>query len=156
VRPRCYLASPLGFTDGGRYYYESVLVPALESIVEVVDPWRLTSEQEVRDAQASGRDRELALEIGRRNEDAIRSCEILVAYLEGQEPDSGTAAELGYGAGIGLTCFGLRTDLRQSGEAGVAVNLQLESFIVASGGVICSSLGQLAGLLGATRAAASE
>jgi len=148
VLPRCYVASPLGFTDGGRHYYDSVLLPALEDVVQVVDPWRLTTAQEVREAQASGRHRELALEIGRRNAEAIRSCEILVAYLEGQEPDSGTAAEVGFGAGVGLTCFGLRTDLRQSGESGVAVNLQIESFIVASGGVICESLAQLVGVLG--------
>jgi nucleoside 2-deoxyribosyltransferase len=147
VPSRCYLASPLGFTDGGRYYSDSVLVPALDAVVTVVDPWRLTSEQEVRDARASGRERELALEIGRRNEEAIRSCELLVAYLEGQEPDSGTAAEVGYGAGLGLTCFGLRTDLRQSGEAGVAVNLQVEHFILASGGMICGSLTELTGRL---------
>jgi nucleoside 2-deoxyribosyltransferase len=147
VLPRCYVASPLGFTEGGRYYYAHVLIPALEAVVDVVDPWRLTTEREVHDAHALGRDREIALEIGRRNEQAIRSCEILVAYLEGQEPDSGTAVEVGYGAGIGLTCFGLRTDLRQAGEAGVAVNLQLETFILASGGAICSSLVDLTGLL---------
>jgi nucleoside 2-deoxyribosyltransferase len=141
------VASPLGFTDGGRYYYENVLLPALANVVDVVDPWRLTTEEEVRDAHASGRHRELALEIGRRNAEAIRSCEILVAYLEGQEPDSGTAAEVAYGAALELTCFGLRSDLRQSGEPGVAVNLQVESFIVASGGLICGSLTQLVGVL---------
>jgi len=149
VLARCYLASPLGFTEGGRYYYEHVMLPALAAVVEVVDPWQLTSGQEVRDAFAAGRHREVALEIGRRNIEAIKSCELLLAYLEGQEPDCGTATEVGYAAGIGLTCFGLRTDLRQSGEPGVAVNLQLETCIVASGGVICASLGELVDLLGA-------
>jgi nucleoside 2-deoxyribosyltransferase len=148
VLPRCYLASQLGFTDGGRHYYYGVLVPALADVVTVVDPWRLTSEQEVRDARTAGRERELGLEIGRRNAEAIRSCPLLVAYLEGQEPDSGTAAEVGYGAGLGLVCFGLRTDLRQSGEPGMAVNLQVEHFIVASGGVISDSLGELVDQLG--------
>lgn len=153
--PRCYLASPLGFTDGGRYYYELVLIPALADVVAVVDPWKLTTEQEVREARSAGRERELALEIGRRNDEAIRSCQVLVAYLEGQEPDSGTAAEVGYGAGLGLICFGLRSDLRQSGEPGVAVNLQLEHFILGSGGTICGSLADLTGRLGSWRAGAS-
>lgn len=72
---------------------------------------------------------------------------MLVAYLEGQEPDSGTVAELGYGAALGLTCFGLRSDFREAGEAGVSVNLQVETFIVASGGVVARSLDELIDLL---------
>ena len=46
-------------------------------------------------------------------------------------------------------CFGLRTDLRQSGEDGVAVNLQLESFIIDSGGLVVASLSELIRALGA-------
>ena len=43
----------------------------------------------------------------------------------------------------GLRCFGLRTDLRETGEPGVAVNLQVEHFIVASGGRIVATLDEL-------------
>ncbi len=146
-RPRCYVASPLGFTEAGRHYYESVYLPALAAVVEPVDPWSLTTAMEVEKARAAGRERELALEIGRRNAEAIRGCEMLVAHLDGQELDSGTAAEVGFAAGLGITCFGLRTDLRQSGEAGVAVNLQVEGFIEQSGGRITASLEELTGLL---------
>ena len=64
------------------------------------------------------------------------------------EPDSGTVAELGYGAALGLRCFGLRSDLRQSGEPGVAVNLQVEAFIVESGGMIAATLDELVAELG--------
>jgi nucleoside 2-deoxyribosyltransferase len=143
MRSRCYVASPLGFTDSGREYYERVYLPALAAVVEPVDPWALTTAQELADAGRQGRMRELALAIGRRNSEAIRSCVLLAAHLDGQEVDSGTAAEVGYGAAIGLTCFGLRTDLRQSGEDGVAVNLQVESFIVDSGGLVAASLSEL-------------
>ncbi len=146
-RPRCYVASPLGFTEAGRHYYATVYVPALAAVVEPVDPWSLTTAMEVEKARAAGRERELALEIGRRNAEAIRGCEMLVAHLDGQELDSGTAAEVGFAAGLGITCFGLRTDLRQSGEAGVAVNLQVEGFIEQSGGRITASLEELTGLL---------
>lgn len=148
--PRCYVASPLGFTEAGRHYYESVYLPALSSVVEPVDPWLLTAPHEIAQAQAAGRERDMALEIGRRNAEAIRSCELLAAHLDGQEPDSGTVAELGYAAGLGLTCFGLRTDLRQAGEPGVALNLQVEAFVVASGGRMCTSLDDLVAAL-ATR-----
>jgi nucleoside 2-deoxyribosyltransferase len=145
--PRCYLASPLGFTEAGRDYYARVYVPALAAVVTAVDPWALTSPAEIAAAEAGGTERVLALEIGRRNAAAIRSCELLVAYLDGQEPDSGTVAELGYGAALGLRCFGLRSDLRQAGEAGVAVNLQVEAFIVESGGIVCATLDELVAAL---------
>jgi hypothetical protein len=133
----------MGFTAAGRHYYDSVYLPALGEVVEVVDPWALTTPEEIAAAAAAGRERETALEIGRRNAEAIRGCTLLAADLDGQEPDAGTVAEVGYAAGLGLRCFGLRTDLRQAGEPGVAVNLQVESFIALSGGRLCASLGEL-------------
>jgi nucleoside 2-deoxyribosyltransferase len=89
------------------------------------------------------REREMLLSVGCRNIDAIRSCSVLAAYLDGQELDSGTVAELGFAAGIGLVCFGLRTDLRQHGEFATAVNLQVETLIVESGGRISLTLAEL-------------
>jgi nucleoside 2-deoxyribosyltransferase len=148
TRPRCYLASGLGFTDAGAHYYEHVYLPALRRVVEPVDPWALTTPDEVAEARATKRERDLALEIGRRNADAIRGCTLVAAHLDGQEIDSGTAAEVGFAAGLGLRCFGLRTDLRQCGEPGVSVNLQVEHFVVASGGALCSTLGELVLALG--------
>lgn len=148
--PRCYVASPLGFTEGGRHYYRSVYLPALESVVIPVDPWALTAEDEIRAAHDRGQHREIALEIGRRNTAAIRSCELLVAYLEGQEADSGTTAELGYAAALHVKCFALRSDLRLAGELGVEVNPQVETFVADSGGAICNSLAQLIAALQAS------
>ena len=143
MRQRCYIAGPLGFTEPGRRYHHEVYLPALGVLVEPVDPWALTTPTEVAQARADGREYDFALEIGRRNAEAIRSCRLLVAHLDGQEVDSGTAAEVGYAAALGLTCFGWRSDLRQTGEPGVQVNLQLESFIVDSGGAILGSLQEL-------------
>jgi nucleoside 2-deoxyribosyltransferase len=142
-RPRCYIASPLGFTEGGRHYYQTVYLPALARLVVPVDPWALASPDEVAAAHTVAGQRELALAIGRRNVEAIRSCELLVAYLEGPDIDSGTAAEVGYAAAAGLRCFGLRSDLRESGEAGAIVNLQVETLILDSGGTIAPSLDSL-------------
>ncbi len=143
VRSRCYVASPLGFTEAGRHYYEHVLLPALAEVVEPVDPWILVSDSELDEARAKGTERELAAEIGRRNAEAIKSCKLLVAVLDGQELDSGTAAEVGYASALGIRCFGLRTDHRKSGEIGATVNLQVESFLVTSGGFIADSLESL-------------
>lgn len=123
-------------------------LPALRAVVEPVDPWALTSPQEVAAARDERRRRRLALAIGARNAAAIRTCDLLAACLDGQEVDSGTAAEVGYAAALGLTCFGWRSDLRQAGEPGVRVNLQLESFIVESGGAVVGGLDELVRALG--------
>lgn len=147
VRPLCYLASPLGFTEAGRFYYERVYLPAVAAVVEPVDPWALTDDDELARARAAGRARELALEIGRRNAQAIRRCSVLVAFLEGQELDAGTAAEVGFATALGMRCFGLRSDARESGEQGVSVNLQVESFIVQSGGRVVRALDELVAAL---------
>jgi nucleoside 2-deoxyribosyltransferase len=149
ARVRCYVASPLGFTEAGRDYYARVYLPALGQVVEPVDPWTLTNADEFAAAAVAGVDaqRAVALQAGRRNADAIRSCRLLVAYLEGQEPDSGTIVEVGYACGLGLTCFGLRSDLRVAGEPGVALNLQVESLIIASGGAVVASLDALVAAL---------
>jgi nucleoside 2-deoxyribosyltransferase len=149
-RPRCYVASPLGFTEAGRRYLADALLPALEAVVEPVDPWLLAGPEEFAAAADAGvqAQRVLALDVGRRNADAIRSCALLAAYLEGQEPDSGTVVEVGYACGIGIPCVGLRSDLRQAGEPGVALNLQVESLIVAGGGEIVGSLEALVAALG--------
>ena len=145
-RRRCYVASPLGFTDAGRHYYAEVLIPALVRVVDPVDPWSLTTREEI---EAGGHGREFWLEVGGRNAEAIDSCELLAAVLDGQEVDSGTASEVGYASGRGLTCFGLRTDLRQTGEPNMAVNLQVESFIEQSGGAIARSLEELVAAIAA-------
>ena len=149
TRSRCYVASPLGFTEAGRHYYAETFLPALAAVVDPVDPWTLTEPREIEAARTRGEERQLALEIGRRNADAIGSCDLLAAVLDGQEVDSGTAAEIGYAAARGLRCFGLRTDLREAGEPGVAVNLQVEHFVVASGGAVVGSLDELVAALAA-------
>ncbi len=154
MRQRCYIAGPLGFTEAGRRYHTEIVLPALAAAVDPVDPWTLTTAAEIARARAEGRERELSLEIGRRNAAAIRSCDVLVAHLDGQEVDSGTAAEVGYAAALGITCLGWRTDLRQAGEPGVRVNLQVESFIVESGGEIAGSLSDLVAALRRWSAAA--
>jgi nucleoside 2-deoxyribosyltransferase len=146
-RPRAYVASPLGFTAAGRDWYGRVYLPALAPVIEPVDPWALTTEQEVVAALAAGREAELWREVGARNVEAIRTSQLLVALLDGQELDSGTASEVGFAAGLGLRCYGLRTDLREIGERGSIVNLQVQAFIEGSGGVIVSSLDELVAAL---------
>jgi nucleoside 2-deoxyribosyltransferase len=153
ARPRCYVASPLGFSEAGRDYYAQRYLPALAEHVEPVDPWALASPDEFAAARAQGREHVLGIEVGTRNAEAIRGAQLLVAHLDGQEVDAGTAAEVGYAAALGLPCLALRSDLRCSGEPGMRVNLQLEAFVVLSGGFVAGSLAELLARLSALRAA---
>jgi nucleoside 2-deoxyribosyltransferase len=147
ARPRAYIASPLGFSEAGRTYYVEHYLPALRDHVLPVDPWTLSLPEEFAAAATEGRELEFGLEVGARNAEAIDSAELVVAHLDGQEVDAGTAAEVGYATALGLPCVALRSDLRRSGEPGMSVNLQLEAFVVSSGGFIARSLEELIGRL---------
>ncbi len=153
-RPRCYVASPLGFTEAGRTYYREHYLPALARVVEVVDPWTQVVPEDVDRARAEAEWRDLWLRVGRGNLALIESCQLLAAWLDGQEVDSGTACEVGFAAGRGVRCFGLRTDLRRAGEEGMRVNLQVETTIVSTGGSVTASLEDLVEALAAAAAAA--
>jgi hypothetical protein len=153
ARPRCYVASALGFSEAGRDYYARRYLPALAEHVEPVDPWTLSLPAEFDAARAERREHASGLEVGARNADAIRGARLLIAQLDGQEIDAGTAAEVGYAAALGLPCLGVRSDLRASGEPGMRVNLQLEAFVVLSGGFIAASLDELIARLAGLRAA---
>jgi len=127
----------------------AVLLPALEPVVEVVDPWALSTAAEFEAAAGAGRLAEFVAEVGRRNARAIDGCDLVAACLDGQEIDSGTAAEVGYAAARGVTVHGLRTDLRRAGEEGAVVNLQVQAFIAISGGMIAGTVDELVDLLAA-------
>jgi nucleoside 2-deoxyribosyltransferase len=153
ARPRAYIASPLGFSEVGRTYYAERYLPALREHVEPADPWTLSLPREFEAARAACREHELGLEVGARNIAAIAASQLLIAHLDGQEVDAGTASEVGYAAALGLPCLAVRSDLRASGEPGMSVNLQLEAFVTLSGGFVARSLDELVTRLAALRAA---
>lgn len=143
ARPRCYIASPLGFSEATRGYYEREYLPALARHFVTVDPWTLTSKEEVAQAAQDGRLRACFLAVAERNARAIADSDLLIAHLDGQEVDAGTAAEIGYAVGLGKPALGVRSDLRQAGEPEMATNLQVEGLIVQSGGFLATSLEHL-------------
>jgi nucleoside 2-deoxyribosyltransferase len=141
---RAYIASPLGFTESGLFYYNSILIPRLQRDFDIRDPWALVTAKEMSAALTEPDTLpNFRLEIGKRNYQAINQSDILISILDGQEVDSGTASEVGYAAGLGKTVYGLRTDTRTSGEIGMPVNLQVAAFIHMNGGCICSTLDAL-------------
>ena len=144
---RIYIASPLGFSEAGRHFYNSVLIPFVSSLgYEVLDPWTLTDPRKIEAVQKmpygpERRDawRELNREIGANNRAAIDQAHAVVAVLDGVDVDSGTAAEIGYAFARGKLIVGYRGDFRLSADnEGSTVNLQVEFFIHESGGAIVS------------------
>ena len=85
--------------------------------------------------------------IGEKNALMIQRADAVLAVLDGSDVDSGTAAEIGYAAALAKPLVGYRTDIRQAGETGAVVNLQVEYFIRVTGGRITSSLDEALALL---------
>jgi nucleoside 2-deoxyribosyltransferase len=153
AKPRIYMAGPLGFSEAGRHFHRSVLVPFVQRLgFDVLDPWALTDPARI-DAVArmpygpEKRDawRLLNREMGARNRAAIDEAEGVVAVLDGVDVDSGTAAEIGYAFARGKLIVGYRGDFRLSADnEGSTVNLQVEFFIRESGGTIVDRYEDLA------------
>jgi len=153
---KVYLAGPLGFSEAGRAFHNSTLIPALVGLgCEVLDPWTLTDPAKIdavlkmpygvdkRDAW-----RQLNIEIGGNNRAAIDRCDLVFAVLDGVDVDSGTAAEIGYAFAKGKPILGYRGDFRLSADnEGSIVNLQVEYFIRQSGGDVITAMAELAGAM---------
>ena len=128
-----YLASPLGFSPEWKFYRDRIKQRLRELGWVVSDPWegpfRPTIEQASTIADWPARVaafKAIAAQIGKANENMIRSCDAVLGVLDGPELDSGTVSEIGFGAGIGKRCYGLRTDFRDCGDfEGLPFNLQV-------------------------------
>jgi nucleoside 2-deoxyribosyltransferase len=137
-----YLASPLGFSPEWKTYRDKIKRRLHELECTVLDPWEQPLRPEIEEASAvhdsSARVevfRKIAREIGKINEDLIRSCDVILGVLDGAELDSGTVSEIGFAAGLGKRCYGLRTDFRDCGDfEGLPFNLQVLYWIESSGG----------------------
>ncbi|MCU1602092.1 MAG: nucleoside 2-deoxyribosyltransferase [Frankiales bacterium] len=125
-----YVASPLGFTHPTKAWYDAVLVPAVEAGGhQVLDPWSASAD--LFDGVTDPADLAVAnAAAAQRNEDLIRSCDAVLAVLDGVDVDSGTAAEIGFAYALGKLVVGWRSDFRLAGDnAASVVNLQIEHFL---------------------------
>ena len=150
--PKIYLASPLGFSPELKPYLHKVKLRLFRLGYETFDPWMQGHfKAQIRKASMIqnyyGRVEafaQIARGIGALNEEGIRGSDMLLGILDGAEVDSGTAVEIGYAAGIGLKCFGLRTDWRETGDfVGLPINLQILHFIEKSGGKLFRSIKEI-------------
>ncbi len=139
---KVYLASPLGFSPEMNDYRVRIKLRLEDMRCEVFDPWDQAYGSMLKQARSLSHWRErfgalaeAARAIGRMNEVAIRESDALLGVLDGAELDSGTVAEIGFAAGLGKRCHGLRTDFRDYGDLeGLPINLQVLYFIESSGG----------------------
>ncbi|HYH12966.1 MAG TPA: nucleoside 2-deoxyribosyltransferase [Thermomicrobiales bacterium] len=146
--PSIYLASPLGFAHSTHGFMHD-LTARLRQYVTVHNPWDPIGDIDPFEGihaidSVRERDRRLAEVnrfLGRNNREGIDASDGLFAILDGVDVDSGTAAEIGYAFGRGKYICGLRTDFRLAGDnPGSIVNLQVEYFIVESGGSIVTDV----------------
>lgn len=149
---KIYVASPLGFSEAGRFFMYEKLIPLIESKgFQVLDPWKLTPQDEIDKVLSIpyGQERKLAWtsldqKIGRRNAEAINESNGITAVLDGVDVDSGTASEIGYGAALRKPVLGYKGDFRvTSDNEGTLINLQVDYFIHLNGGKIVTSLDEL-------------
>lgn len=147
-----YVASPLGFSPETLQYLSRVVATLEQCGLSVSNPWdtdysdRITRYASYDSVQMQTRAfNRLASCIGYNNCCEIDNSNLVLAILDGTEPDSGTVAELGYAVGCGKKVFGLRTDVRNCGDfPGVPVNLQVVYFIEKSGGELFRSIDEMA------------
>lgn len=148
---RVYLASPLGFAHSTLSHMDE-LVERLSEHTTISNPWddKRFEADFGRAPSIQDREERLALyrrlntELGRANVERIDACDGVIAVLDGVDVDSGTASEIGYAFAGGKRIYGLRTDFRLTGDnEGSHVNLQVQYFIEASGGCICTTVDDL-------------
>lgn len=149
---KIYVAGDWGFTERGSDFLYNKVIPLLEEQeLEILNPWKLTTPEEVEKVYSmpNGIEKDDAVKrlnhlIGRRNINAIEESDFIFACLEGQEIDSGTASEIGFAYALKKTISGYRSDFRQSGDNyQTKINLQVQYFIEDSGGRIISSISEL-------------
>jgi nucleoside 2-deoxyribosyltransferase len=146
---KAYIASPLGFSEAHRFFYKEKLLPLVSSVgFDILDPWVLTPQPLIDEVLAMpyGLEKKSAAAkmnrvIGANNARAICECDVIVAILDGTDVDSGTAAEIGFGAGLEKVIVGYRGDFRLAADnEGSLVNLQVEYFATEQWAVISTSL----------------
>lgn len=148
MKKSLYVASPLGFSEVGRYFMHDKLFPLLTKLgYGIIDPWTLTDPQLIDPVvnMEYGKAKQeawqkLNLILGENNRKGIQDSDGLLAVLDGVDVDSGTASEIGYAAALGKPVLGYRGDFRLAADnEGSIVNLQVEYFIRLNKGAIVTT-----------------
>jgi nucleoside 2-deoxyribosyltransferase len=110
-KPSSYIAAPL-FSEAERAFnlaLANLLEPHLNVYLPQRDGLLLRDLREAGEDSPETRRRIYTMDIG-----AIRTCDLLLAVLDGPAVDDGVSFELGYATCLGKTCVGLATDSRRA------------------------------------------
>jgi nucleoside 2-deoxyribosyltransferase len=132
-----YMAGPYGFAESTKGFMKEKFYPSITKTgCLILDPWRHELSPRPMFAEL--------MSLGKKNAQDIDLADGVVAALDGPDVDSGTAAEIGYAAARGKWIIGYRGDLRSTGDnREVKVNLQVQYFIVMTGGEIVTTIEEL-------------
>jgi nucleoside 2-deoxyribosyltransferase len=146
MNKRVYIAGPYGFTESGTKYLEGEVLPILlQAGFHPLNPWvdgaAILKPVVSRDDASIEEVRSACSQVGSRNAEMIRHSSAVMALLDGLECDSGTCAEIGFAAALGLPVVGLRTDSRSAGDVPeIPINLQVLYFLEVNGGTLAPTL----------------
>jgi len=108
---KAYIAAPL-FSDGERLFNQ-VLCDAVEQICTVYLPQR--DGPLVQQLVTNGVTAHDACRLAYLSDvDALKSCDILIAILDGRALDEGTCIEMGFAKALGKFIIGMKTDVRSA------------------------------------------
>ena len=149
MNKKIYIASPMGFSESGRFFLYRKIVPVFtRNGLDIIDPWNLTPAGLIADVKLIT-DYNKRLKawadlnnlIAENNMKGIMDSDGVFAVLDGTDVDSGTASEIGFASAIGKPVTAYRGDFRLAGDnEGSVVNLQVAWFIYRTGGKITTSL----------------
>jgi nucleoside 2-deoxyribosyltransferase len=117
---KVYLAGPL-FTQGERLWNLALAKGLSEHGFEVLVP-QVLAERHISERGAFD-----PQEIFQLAADSVKSADVVVAVLDGADPDSGTAFECAIAWSHKIPVVGLRTDFRKGGDGVGNVNLMLSA-----------------------------
>lgn len=124
IEMKIYLAGPL-FSEAEQNWLRSFKGELQDLGCDVVWPYELFNQAEI---AAWGDTASRRIMEGCR--DALVSCDLVVALLDGTQVDDGTAWELGFAHAKELPAVGIRTDARYCGETpGARVNAMIAGSI---------------------------
>lgn len=118
-----YLATSL-YTVAEREFGFSLTEKIEKLGYKVYYPWRDAGDEELIKIFNGDMSR-VSDEIVRKNLEAIRNCEQLIAITEGSDVESGTSMEIGFAHALGKRIRCLRTDFRTQGEKIGLVNIMI-------------------------------
>jgi hypothetical protein len=142
IKEEWYIASPSGFAESTKLWYESELLPMASKYVIPLDPWAVDVSSIL--AATPTEKPNLWLDLGDHHYNTIRDrAKGLIAILDQEPPDNGTVAEAAWAAAHNIPVIGYRNDLRTGGEERMPYNLMIGAAIRRSGGVAVANLVEL-------------